>query len=127
MPDVAISVDRNNICAGTPVKFTATYQDAGDAPAFRWLVNGVPTDSVGLTYISSTLNNSDSVATVIYSSAVCSAQLRDTSNAIVMNIQQVALPVIKLHADKDTVMVNEPFAIRPDTMNMDLEGLMVLY
>ncbi|SFE61453.1 Por secretion system C-terminal sorting domain-containing protein [Chitinophaga sp. CF118] len=117
IPDIKISIDMNNICVGTPVEFSATYKDAGNAPSFRWLINGLPTDSIGLKYYSSTLENGDSVSAVVYSNAICSQHMNDTSNIIIMNVHLVTLPVINITA-KDSVLVNEPFVITADTSNI---------
>lgn len=124
-PEISISANLDNICAGSRVKFTATYANAGDTPTFRWLVNGLPTDSVGLTYRTTTLENKDSVAAVVYSSAVCATKVSDTSKAIVMKVKYATLPVIKLIA-KDSVAVNESFVITPDTSNVNMGALLLL-
>jgi len=126
IPDIKISIDRNNVCPGTPVELSATYKDAGNAPSFRWLVNGLPTDSTGLKYHSNTLKNGDSIYAVIYGNASCSQHVNDTSNAIIINVNQVTLPAISITAD-DSVRLNEPFIITVDTSNVHSAVLITLF
>ncbi len=113
IPDIEISTANNNVCPGTPVQFSATYKDAGDTPSFRWLINGLPTDSVGLKYYNNTLVDGDSISAVVYGTASCSQHVNDTSNVIVMNLYRVTLPVVSITA-KDSVLANEPLIITTD-------------
>ncbi|PWV49131.1 FG-GAP-like repeat-containing protein [Chitinophaga sp. S165] len=110
IPDITISTDMNNVCPGATVAFSATYKDAGYAPSFRWLINGLPTDSIGLKYTSGTLEDGDSISAVVYGAATCSQHVNDTSNVIIMNVYRVTLPVVTITA-KDSVRVNEQFVI----------------
>ena len=63
IPIVTISADPGNqISAGQTTMFTATADHSGSAPVYQWLINGsaVP-GATNNTFISSSLNNNDSV------------------------------------------------------------------
>lgn len=120
IPVIRISSDLNNVCENALVRFTATYEGAGERPAFRWLLNGVSTDSTGLTYTSSELKDQDKVSAVVYSSAGCTQALTDTSNVITMNVRQGILPVLHL-STKDSLLV------KIDTLHVRAGSWLTLY
>lgn len=69
-PTVTIVPSANNVCAGSPLTFTATTQNA-DAPTYQWTVNGVSTGTNSATF-TGTFNSGDAVVCNIISGQ-CSA------------------------------------------------------
>jgi uncharacterized protein (TIGR02145 family) len=67
---VSITASTNNVCAGTPVTFTATPTNPGTTPVYQWKVNSinVGTNSPVYSYIP---NNGDLVSCILTSSATC--------------------------------------------------------
>lgn len=64
------------VCAGTPVTFTATATNGGNAPSYLWKVNGAPTDStIAMTY---TPANGDVVMLNVNGSHECAYPLAAT-------------------------------------------------
>jgi uncharacterized protein (TIGR02145 family) len=105
--NVSIAPSTNNVCAGTPVTFTATPFNGGTNPFYQWKVNGViaGANSPGFTY--SPLNG-DQVNCVLTSDAICSSNNPATSNTITM-IVNPNLPVsILVSPSADTVCAGTP-------------------
>jgi len=88
-PSVSIVASATDVCAGSPVTFTATGTDAGTAPVYAWYVNGVLSGPNTATYINSSLNSGDVVTCTVLSNATCSVGATATSNAITMTVNTV--------------------------------------
>ncbi|MBS1613571.1 MAG: T9SS type A sorting domain-containing protein, partial [Bacteroidetes bacterium] len=93
---VAIAASQNNICQGVAVTLTATATNGGNTPAYQWKVNGVNTGTNSSQFISSTLNNNDTVTCVLTSSATCALPAAATSNAIIMIVQPSVAPTVSI-------------------------------
>jgi hypothetical protein len=81
---VSITASTSNVCAGTPVTFTATPTNPGTTPIYQWEVNGINsgTNSTIFTY---TPMNGDIITCVLTSSiTACISINHATSNAIIM-------------------------------------------
>lgn len=75
------------ICYGTPVTFTATPTNGGNAPAYQWQLNGVNVGANSATYSNATLVNGDVVRCIMTSNASpCLTGSPATSNPITMAI-----------------------------------------
>ena len=61
IPAITIAADKNPICIGTPVTFTATVINQGTNPAYRWFKNGIPVGHNLPNYVDSILVDSDVV------------------------------------------------------------------
>ncbi len=90
--NVSITASGNNLCAGTPVTFTATPVNGGATPTYQWRVNesNAGTDSPVFTY---TPSNGDMVICILTSSIVeCITNNPATSNSVTMTVNPL-LPV----------------------------------
>ena len=82
--NVSITVDLNNVCAGTTVTFTAASTNGG-SPSYQWYQNGYPVGGDQPTYTCVPSNN-DQVYVVMTSSLACVTNNPATSNSIIMLI-----------------------------------------
>jgi uncharacterized protein (TIGR02145 family) len=82
---VTISPSGNQVCAGTPVIFTATPIYGGSSPSYQWSVNGIHqgTDNPVFTYIPA---NNDHVVCLLTSNAPCQQGFPVPSNTIIMAV-----------------------------------------
>ena len=87
----------NIVCDSGTFTFSATVSTAGTNPTYQWLQNGSPVGGNYPIYVSSSLQNGDSVNCVVTSSLGCSTGQKDTSNAISVTV--VNLPVVTCTAD----------------------------
>jgi gliding motility-associated-like protein len=92
LPSVSIAASGNNICAGTPITFTATPNNGGSRPVYQWLVNGNNAGTNSGTFVSSDLANADIVSCQLTSNAPCAAPAIATSDSIAMVVYPV--PVV---------------------------------
>jgi len=102
---VTISASANNICAGTPVTFTASPVNAGPAPVYQWKVNGTNAGTNSITFKSNTITNNDKVSCVMMSSSSCSAPAGYTSNIITMAVTASKPVSVTISASKSNICV----------------------
>jgi gliding motility-associated-like protein len=89
---VTLSADTNNICAGTPVTFTATVSPKQNA-TYQWKVNSVLMPAEHLDkFTTSNLKDADQVTCTIIANNACITPV--TSNTVLMQINP--LPIITL-------------------------------
>jgi gliding motility-associated-like protein len=94
-PTVTIEASTNNICAGTPVTFTATPANGGPAPSYQWVVNGNDSGTNSASFSSDALNNGDSVYCLMTGNLSCSGPV--PSAVVYMVIYP--LPVVTFNPD----------------------------
>ena len=85
---VTIAADRNNVCAGTTVTFTAIPVNGGTTPSYQWMVNGTNTGTNSDTY-SYIPSNGDVVEVVMTSDLSGVSGSPATSNQQTINLQPI--------------------------------------
>ena len=85
-PSVTIAASSTTICQGTGVTFTATQTNGGTMPSYQWKKNGNTVGNNTSSYNDSTLAQNDVIACVLTSNATCASPLTDTSNTIMMTV-----------------------------------------
>lgn len=88
---VSITEDKNDVCAGETMAFTASTTNGGDQPAYNWFVNETNLGE-NLPTFSYVPQNGDIILLRFTSSAWCASQIPVTSNAIVAIVN--ALPEV---------------------------------
>jgi uncharacterized protein (TIGR02145 family) len=89
---LSIAASQMNICAGTPVTFTATPTNPGTNPVYHWKVNGI-NSGANLPSFSCTPFNGDVITCILTSSiSTCVINNPAVSNSITMTVNPV-LPV----------------------------------
>jgi RHS repeat-associated protein len=87
-PTISISADKNNVCIGTSIKFTATSSNGGSTPNYNWKVNGglAPGATNSPTYTTSSLENGQVVTCTMVTSLLCYTASSVTSSGVTMNL-----------------------------------------
>ncbi len=101
--NVSITASGNNLCAGTPVTFTATPVNGGATPTYQWRVNesNAGTDSPVFTY---TPSNGDMVICILTSSIVeCITNNPATSNSVTMTVSPLLPVSVSINASSNPV------------------------
>ena len=89
---LSIVASQDNICAGTPVTFTANPNNPGTNPVYNWTVNGLNAGANLPSYTYTPLNGDIIICTLTSSLTVCVINNPATSNPITMTVHPV-LPV----------------------------------
>ncbi len=83
-PDVTVAKvpNRDTLCPGDTVTFTATPVNGGIAPIYQWRKNGANVGTNSPVYVDRTLTANDSVSVILTSSitGTCVTKAKDTSN-----------------------------------------------
>ncbi|MBI2259029.1 MAG: T9SS type A sorting domain-containing protein [Flavobacteriia bacterium] len=88
-PTITITSNLNSNCNIDTLIFSSTITNGGTYPTYQWKKNGqniIGADSSSL--ITNSLNNGDTITCQLISSSVCLNSLIDTSNFIVVNLNQ---------------------------------------
>jgi hypothetical protein len=95
-PSVSITASVNNICAGTPVTFTALPVNQGSSPLYQWRVNGGNVGTNSAVFTSSTLTNNSQVNVLMTNTNSCAANPTATSNTITMTVNTINTPSVNI-------------------------------
>lgn len=116
-PSVNIAVSPSfPVCEGEQVTFTSSLVNEGINPALQWQVNGVTVFTGSGTFITSSLNDGDSVRLRMISSATCVQPFSVFSDTLIAEILPIRNPVISIAAspagavcDGDTIHFTASF------------------
>jgi len=85
---VSISVSQSSILSGRVDSFVAVAPNAGSAPVYQWLKNGLPIAGANAAlYITSTLAAGDIISCRVTSSDVCALPNTATSSGITVTVR----------------------------------------
>lgn len=118
-PTVSIDLDRNNVCQGAKLTFTATATNAGTSPSYHWKINNVALPSAtGNVFESTDLNDNDEVSCEINSDAqYCQATAIASSNIVKVKVNPILTPSIAIVADQTKIYENTNVTFRANTTN----------
>lgn len=105
-PSVSIAASGTNICAGSPVSFTATVVNGGTSPTYQWKLNGANVGTNSNQYSNSNLANGDIITCEITSNAPCSTVATAVSNSIAIAVNPLVTSTIAITASDTAVCIN---------------------
>lgn len=97
-PFVIILSNKDSICSGEPVTFTALPNNAGGTPTYQWFVNAQQVGT-GSTYTSTTLQNNAIVNLNMTEYTKCTNPFTDPSNDIQMQVLPWLAPSVNITAN----------------------------
>jgi gliding motility-associated-like protein len=103
IPTVAVSASANNICSGTPVKFSSTVTNGGTTPFLQWQKNGINTGTNSHDYIDSAFKDGDIITCRLASDYFCASADTIVSNSIIMKIRPLVDPSVAITASKSSI------------------------
>ena len=98
---VSIIENKNSICTGTNVVFTATPTNEGTSPTYQWKLNGNDIGTGGNSFNSSNLSNNDVIKVLMTSNATCVIGSPATSNSITMIVSSSLTPSVSITSNNN--------------------------
>ncbi len=114
--NISITASENNVCAGTPVTFSATPVNGGLSPTYQWKVNGNNVGSSTLQY-TYTPADDDQVLVVLTSSEACATGNPATSNIIAMMVNPLLPVSVSITASENNVCAGAPVTFTAAPVN----------
>jgi uncharacterized protein (TIGR02145 family) len=116
---ISVTVNKNNVCPGTQLLFSASITNGGSAPVYQWYKNNNPVGTNVSTY-ATTCNNNDQVYCKITSNLACANPVVANSNVIIMNVLPAAPVSIVITASSNpccegTAVTYTAAAVNPGT------------
>lgn len=112
---LSVAALQNNVCYGTPVSFAASLSPSAASVKYQWKVNGLNAGTDTAVFITSTLNNNDSVWCVATVTGACVTSNVVTSNKVKMII---SLPTaVTISTTKTTICEGEPVTFTATAQN----------
>ena len=104
IPSIRIVADKNNICSGNTVTYTATTVNSGDNPVYQWMVNGnAVIGAKNSIYITDSTQNGDSVSCLLTSNEYCTVSPTATSNYLKDTVTNISVPTITISTNSMTI------------------------
>lgn len=100
---IDISATATDICGGTSVTFTATYEEGGSAPIFQWKKNGNNVGTNSTTYTDASLADNDIIKCEMTTDAECALNATVESPGITMNVNPSGNPAISISATSTSI------------------------
>jgi uncharacterized protein (TIGR02145 family) len=100
---LSIVASQLNICAGTPVTFTANPTNPGTNPVYHWKVNGINSGANLPSFTYPPLNGDVIICTLTSSLTVCTINNPATSNPITMTVHPVLLVSLLVAASQNPI------------------------
>ncbi|MCB7481455.1 T9SS type A sorting domain-containing protein [Christiangramia sediminis] len=85
-PEVSISASDSDICPGDEVTFTATPINGGSLASYQWKVDGNNIGTNSPTFVTSNIQDGQSVSVILSSNETCLANNNIESNSITMEV-----------------------------------------
>jgi gliding motility-associated-like protein len=114
---ISIKASQETICDATEVTFTATYENGGNNPAFRWYVNGTVVPGVTGPVYSYYPAHLDQVYAELISDDPCVENKTVASNRITITVTTGLTPEVTIAANPDTVCQGTPVTVTATPLN----------
>ncbi|MBK7147972.1 MAG: T9SS type A sorting domain-containing protein [Bacteroidetes bacterium] len=116
-PAISIAASATNICAGSPVTFTATPVNGGSSPVYQWKVNGVGTGTNSPTFVTSGLSNNDVVSCTLTSNAACASPTTANSNTVTIIVTSALQPAVSIAASTPSICTGTAVTVTATATN----------
>ena len=85
---VSVTADKDSICGGQTITFTATPTNGGGSPAYKWYRNGILlSGQTNATLATSLIENKDTITCMLTSSQICQSGGPAISNSFITKVK----------------------------------------
>lgn len=116
-PSIHISASSNNICSGTPVKFSSSVINDGATPYLQWQKNGINTGTNSPAYLNSTFKDGDVITCKFASAYSCLNADTIISNSIIMNVMPLLPPSVIITSSKTSICPGNEVTFNATSVN----------
>ena len=114
-PGVNIAASYSGQCPGSSVTFTATPQNAGNAPSYQWHINNLNVGSNAAIFTPSVINSGDKVScTITNTDNSCISAYSGNSNTINVSFVTPSTPAVTIVASANNVFYGTPITFSVD-------------
>ncbi|MES2645345.1 MAG: PKD-like domain-containing protein [Bacteroidota bacterium] len=90
----------NNICAGSPISFTAHPVNGGTSPVYQWKIDGVDVSgATNASFTSAAITNGQKVSVSLVSSETCISAAIVSSNEITVVVNPILTPSVSISSN----------------------------
>lgn len=101
-PALTVTASSNNICAGSPLTFTAIPENEGSSPAYQWEINGVTATETSNIFTGNNFNDGDVIRCTVISSSSCAVPNTATAEETVTISENIGSITEKVICDGET-------------------------
>jgi len=105
LPSVTVTASGNDVCAGTPITFSADAQNAGNMPAYQWLINGSKINGNASALTVGNLSDGDELQCIVTPGGSACSLFPVSSNMVIAKIEPI--PVISLYPTDTIIKVGQ--------------------
>jgi hypothetical protein len=91
---IVLTAGNNPACANTPITFTATAVNGGNAPTYQWKINGSNVGTNNRTFTTTNLTDGQTVSCQLISNIACLSTIPTVSNGITVAVTPVGSPKV---------------------------------
>jgi hypothetical protein len=115
-PSVSIVANKDSICSGESLLFTATPANTGTA-SYQWKINGNNAGTNSTFFSSSTLSNEDLVTCIVTPGPGCYAAASAASNTVSAHVVSYSNASVSITSDAATVCTTTPVTFTASPVN----------
>ena len=117
IPSVSVLASASQVCAGTPITFTATPSNEGTTPLYSWQINGTDAGVSGSSFTTTPGNGVSNIVCKMSSNAECALQPSANSSPVTITVSSAVAPSIDIHTPSASICFGTTTAFNATFVN----------